>query len=176
MSNINWNNPNLALRQTTGFGATLVDHNGSNPKYPHRVFVEVARPAKWGSREAPHYLEVFNDDGVNGDGTIRLEQVIAKPDARAMRNVIDIRGWEAGHPIPLKTPDGKPGTYRRPNVMKAVSGRGERFQIVGTYPTKIAGIVPWNATMFWNDDGSPSGRGPAIDTKHKDIKWRQVES
>lgn len=167
---INWTNPNLKLRQSTGFGATLVDHNGSNPKFPHRVFVEVARPAKWGSREAPHYLEVFNDDGVNGDGTIRLEQVIADPKARPMRDVIDIRDWAAGRAIPLV--NGTLGTYRRPNVMKAVSGRGERFQIVGTYPTKLMGVVPWNASMVWNDDGTASGRGPRIDTKK--VKFRKV--
>lgn len=169
---INWTNPNLKLRQSTGFGATFVDNRGDNPKYPHRVFVEVAKPAGWKSPAAPHYVEVFDDNGLNSDGSIRLEQVIAKPDARPMREVIDIRGWAAGRSIPLK--NGTVGTYRRPNVMKAVAGRGERFQIIGTYPTKLMGIVPWNASAVWNDDGSPSNGCPAIDTKK--VAFRKVES
>lgn len=158
---INWTNPNLKLRQSNGLEAKPTGMTGPNGE--HIVLLEV----DGGGYDA----QLYKDDGLplNPDKP-RIEQVIARPDERPMRQVIDVTGWWRGRDIPLK--NGTTARFERVNHMKAVAGRGIAFQIVGSVPL----FLWFRSPRFWNDDGTASGRGSGINTNHPSISWRSVES
>lgn len=158
---INWTNPNLALRTTTGYRAEFVVDMQAIGKTTSKFRYLVRY---WPKAGKPYEHALFKEDGLSEDGTIRLEQVIAEVKPHGTREIIDTREWQPGRSIPLK--NGTWGKFRRVNQSTG--------QIVGTYPTKLLGIVPFNAQAFWNDDGSSSNGCPAIDTKK--VKFRKVES
>lgn len=138
----------LPIQQDNGEDAYYVASDGA-AGYPHRVLVELPRPAHWQSAEGPMVLRFFNDFGHSRGGDRDPHIINTPPPAKTEEEPL----LDPTKPLRLV---GQPPSNFRFSKYQRSTNRITGYYLVST-PGSKTGAKHW-AGGWWEMDGSPAGR------------------